>query len=129
MKVTNHSHRIKLLWDSIFFLYDGKGDEQSSYYAAVETKGYYFERYTEANLRIRSPAQQVVWSVADAAGKVVLSPYAQRWLETNLGPKGPEWYVREEPFDQMLVSVLFRRRKDALSFVNFIKAELREETE
>ena len=56
----------------------------------------------------------------------VLRPCIRRWLESEVGVRGPDWYVRDEPFDLMFQSVLFRRRCDALALVRHVVASLRE---
>ena len=123
MKITRHKNGLKLYWDDLFFLYDGNGHNQSSYGAYVEASCISLKRITSANYHLMTPAQQIMWvpsSRPEFFLKHAMNPYARQWLEQNIGERGPDWYAREDPFDLMFLSVLFRLRRDALRFVHYI---------
>lgn len=125
VKKTKHRNGLEIGWAGYFFVYDGCGDEQSDYRAYVEAQGFEFAQVTPANVLIRTPAQQLMWDPADTDNmKFVLSRTAERWLIANVGKRGPDWYARKEPFDLFFQSILFRRRKDALRFIEFVNSSL-----
>lgn len=124
MKVTKHKNGLLIR----------KIDVRDDYRASVEAKGYFFKNYNSATLFVLSPAQQIMWQRPTDLGpcdgtKVVLHPFARRWLEDNIGERGPDWYARDEPFEPLFQSVLFRNRKDALRFIAFVQECLEEDIE
>jgi hypothetical protein len=125
MKITKHRHGLQIGWGSIFWHYDGKQADQGTYRAYVEAEGPRFKQISSANCHIMSPAQQMLWKVSpEDEFKHILNPYAAHWLKNNVGERGPDWYARTEPFDLMFLSILFRRRTDALKFIQYVSETL-----
>lgn len=137
MRRTHHPHGLQLASGTVFWINDGKSDEQGDYFACVSAEGRRFERYQDANQDVMTYAQQVLWTRELASVGIsptreqeihrhcVLRPVIRRWLEANVGTCGPDWYVRAEPFDLMFQSVLFRRRRDALALIRHVCASLK----
>lgn len=116
-------------WDGVFFCYDGEQASQGLYRADVYARGYRFARFDGVNNYVLTPAQQILWKMADGNpqcwGAYQLTPYTEKWLRENVGERGPDWYTRREPFELMFQSILFRRRRDALSLIRHINEMLR----
>lgn len=126
MKRTMHPHALELISGNWFWINDGGQDQQGEYRACVEAQGYRFDRVGPDNVDVMTPAQQILWQRDPACprGGVVLSPHIRQWLEANVGAIGPDWYARAEPFDLFFVSIVFRRRTDALRLVRHVASRL-----
>ncbi len=121
MKITKHRNGLELGWNNWFWIRDGK-EVIGDYRATVSAKNFPFKQISFYNVHIKTPAQQLIWQIADSEdpSKVTLSKLARNWLTKNVGEFGPDWYAREEPFDIFFVSIVFRRRRDALAFIRWV---------
>lgn len=138
MRRIQHPHGMELMSGTLFWIRDGHEDAQGSYWAAVEAKPRRLARYDETNLHVMTEAQQILWTRDLASVGItptprqriempcVLRPAVRHWLESEISARGPDWYVRDEPFDLLFQSILFRRRRDALALVRHVAASLRE---
>lgn len=122
-----------------FIVGDGDSDNRTDYRAIVSTRGYGFDQCDSLNVRVLTPAQQLIW--IEAEYEMVDSdepihkfyPYQRywhlrewwvQWLTREVGPIRDRWDVRskcETPRD----TLFFKRRKDALAFCNQVDERLK----
>jgi hypothetical protein len=132
-----HNHR----GEPDLVLPEGVADLRDGYRAIVSFNSYHFDQYDTLNVFVETPAAQLVWRRKmikwtmpwENKGETINLPYRRdyyvlsdwmvRWLEEVVGPRYDRWdtYTRA---DRSSRNVFFKRRKDALAFVNLIKREL-----
>lgn len=121
---------------------EGVKDFRDGYHAVVSLAAYDFDRVSSLNIDIRTPAQQLVFQdrvirwehsvqmdgrdVKIPQGKqyVVLTPFAEQWLNEYVGPKFEKWDMRSRD-NVCNANIFFRRRKDALAFIRMINEVLK----
>jgi hypothetical protein len=121
---------------------EGVEDIRDGYRAIVSFSGYHFDRHDILNVLVDTPAEQLVWDRKtvkwtrpwEREGKTLnlpyqrdyyeLKPWMTRWLEQVVGPRYEKWDTYTRGNNRGSRGVFFKRRKDALAFVNLIKREL-----
>lgn len=150
-RYVTHKHGLVIGSDNVFFIIDraqsdepaltlpdGLPDFRSGYRAIVSFKGYRFDQINTLNVRVETPARQLVWRTEliqwttdyTPKGQATMKlPYereyrhvrgwCEKWLNDNVGPKHDMWdtYTRNPRLDPCL---FFKRRSDALKFVRFV---------
>lgn len=143
-KYVNKKHGMILGSDNIFFMCndvhapEGVDHFRDGYRAIVWAKQYSFDEINTVNVFVETPANQIIWKKIDhveiekfgdeefpvTRKRYVLSNYMRYWLDKNVGLIYDKWDVRTlcETNDRV---VMFKRRKDALAFVNEVDRMLK----
>lgn len=130
-KYVKHKHGLVVGSDNVFFVVKEDGDDQAEgfrdgYRAIVSTDSYHFENSNTLNVRVRTPAQQIVWRVTggEDCRTIMLAPYWWTWLKKNVGDYREAWDVRTVIGTRGSETIFFKRRTDALCFVRAVTQQL-----
>lgn len=155
-RYVEHKHGLTIGSDNVFFVIDQQSEEgepelvlpegvksfREGYRAIVRVRGYSFTQINSVNVRLRTPAQQLIWREKTlkwdqervVGGVVMTLPYERqylelsksvdRWLTTKVGPRYESWdtYTRGRRQEGC---IFFKRRRDALEFVRFVSQMLK----
>jgi len=139
-KYVNHDHGMIIGSNNVFFVIDEFHPKElpkvrDNYSAVVSFRTYDFDQVNSVNVIVETPANQLVWkreTVHDGRypphveiTKQVHNPSdLTLGMLDNFGVRGKDYdyYTDSEKCNRCL---FFRRRKDALSFVNHVKNLLR----
>lgn len=128
-KYVSKPHGLTIGSDNVFFI-TGDGELRSDYRAIVWTSSYDFDQIDSLNVRVRTPAQQIIWVRVEGTEETefrdhyILANWCRKWLEQNVGPERDTWDIRSK-IERSAEPIFFKRRKDALAFVKQIDARLK----
>jgi hypothetical protein len=139
-KYVDKKHGIILGSGNVFFITndkhapDGIPQIRDGYGAIVWLKSYDFDHVNTLNVRVRTPADQIIWNRQtekyteefDGLSLPMYRDYRELnshfigWLEKNVGNRYGEWDVRHKP-EELSPAIFFKRRKDALAFIKEVE--------
>ena len=117
------------------FFYRDENDQFHDFVAILSLRRYAFEQYTTANVRIRTPAEQLLWhfwteqrdiefeghTLTNFVNLVRPTGIAKQWLDKH----APGWGCRPPIDHDPSPSFFFKRRKDALAMSMWIDEMLK----
>ncbi len=96
---------------------------RQDYRAVVVARRYVFKQINSLNVQIETPAQQLIWQKIGHR-HYVLTSFAEKWLQDNVGEKEVAWDVNDK-VDRSGDTIFFKTEKDARRFVRRFESLLR----